>query len=57
MDMILVAEVGDGDAVDQMTPEDGDFLNGRIVLAGAFASEKLLPSSTITRSWRFSISG
>jgi hypothetical protein len=31
--MILVAAVGDGDPVDPMTPEDGDLLNGRIVLA------------------------
>jgi hypothetical protein len=32
--VMLVAEIGNGDAVDQMTPEDGDLLNGRIVLAG-----------------------
>src|ERR1700677_2761700 len=32
-ELVLVAEVGDGYPVDQMPPEDGDLLNGRIVLA------------------------
>ena len=31
---MLVIEVGDGDAVDQMAAEDGNLLDGRIVLAG-----------------------
>jgi hypothetical protein len=31
---VLIAKVGDGYMVDQMTPEDGDLLDGRIVLAG-----------------------
>ena len=30
---VLVAEVGDGDAVDQMTPKDGYLLDRRIVLS------------------------
>jgi hypothetical protein len=32
-ELVLVAEVGDGYPVDQMPPEDGDLLDGRIVLA------------------------
>ena len=31
-ELMLVAEVRDGDVVDQVPPEDGDFLDGRIVL-------------------------
>ena len=31
-ELILVAEVRDGHVVDQMAPEDGDLLDGRIVL-------------------------
>ncbi len=31
---MLIAEIGDGHAVDQMAPQDGDLLNRRIVLAG-----------------------
>ena len=31
-ELMLVAEVRDGDAVDEMTPEDGDLLDRRIVL-------------------------
>lgn len=33
-ELVLVAEVGHGDAVDQVPPEDGDLLRGRVVLAG-----------------------
>src|SRR3954447_402677 len=33
-ELMLVAEVRDGYAVDQVPPEDGDLLDGRIVLAG-----------------------
>src|SRR3954447_3689687 len=33
-ELVLVAEVRDGDAVDQMAPKDGDLLDRRIVLAG-----------------------
>jgi hypothetical protein len=33
-ELILVAEIGDGNALDQMAPQDGDLLNRRIVLAG-----------------------
>src|SRR5262249_4689562 len=33
-ELVLIAEVGDGDVVDQMAPEDGDLLDGRIVLPG-----------------------
>src|SRR4051794_16480069 len=29
----LIAEIGDGDVVDQMTPENGDLLDRRIVLS------------------------
>jgi hypothetical protein len=29
---MLVTEVGDGDVVDQVAPQDGDLLDGRIVL-------------------------
>jgi hypothetical protein len=31
---MLIAEVGDGDVVDQRTPQDGDLLDRRIVLSG-----------------------
>src|SRR5579862_1148679 len=31
-ELVLVAEIRDGDAVDQMAPQDGDLLNRRIVL-------------------------
>src|SRR5262245_3100791 len=31
-ELMLVAEVRDGDVVDQVPPEDGDLLDGRIVL-------------------------
>ncbi len=33
---MLVAEVRDGDVVDQVPPEDGDLLDGRIVLPRLF---------------------
>src|SRR6185437_2498838 len=33
-ELMLIAEVGDGDVVDQMAPEDGDLLDRRIVLPG-----------------------
>src|SRR6185437_6656784 len=33
-ELMLVAEVRDGDAVDQMAPKDGDLLDRRIVLPG-----------------------
>src|SRR5262245_37936700 len=33
-ELMLIAEVGDGHAVDQVTPEDGDLLDRRIALAG-----------------------
>src|SRR4051812_49033329 len=33
-ELVLVAEVRDGYVVDQVTPKDGDLLDGRIVLAG-----------------------
>jgi len=33
-ELVLVAAVRDGHAVDQVTPEDGDLLDRRIVLAG-----------------------
>ena len=33
-ELMLVAEVGDGDVVDQVAPQDGDLLDRRIVLAG-----------------------
>src|SRR5262244_223500 len=33
-ELMLVAEVRDGDVVDQMAPEDGDLLDGRRVLPG-----------------------
>src|SRR3954453_5612833 len=33
-ELILIAEIRDGHAVDQMAPKDGDLLDGRIVLAG-----------------------
>jgi hypothetical protein len=55
--LILVAEVRDGDAVDEMSLQDGDILDRRLVLAGTFAWGKLLPSCRITRAWGFSISG
>jgi len=32
-ELVFVAEVGDGHSVDQMSPEDGDLLSGRVVLA------------------------
>jgi hypothetical protein len=32
-ELVLIAEVGDGHAVDQMAPKDGDLLDRRIVLA------------------------
>jgi hypothetical protein len=32
--LMLVAEIGDGYAVDQMAPQDGDLLDRRMVLAG-----------------------
>src|SRR6201996_9095897 len=32
-ELVLVAEVRDGDVVDQVPPQDGDLLDGRIVLA------------------------
>ena len=31
---MLIAKVRDGDVVDQMTPQDGDLLDRRIVLSG-----------------------
>src|ERR1700677_1072978 len=31
---VLVAEVGDGDTVDQMAPENGDLLRRRVVRSG-----------------------
>jgi hypothetical protein len=54
---MLVAEIRDGDVVGEMAPQDGDLLDGRIVLSRLPQWEKLLPSSTITRTWHFSISG
>ena len=33
-ELVLVAEVRDGHAVDQMAPKDGDLLDRRVVLAG-----------------------
>ena len=33
-ELVLVAEVRDGDVVDQVAPKDGDLLDRRIVLAG-----------------------
>src|SRR5262249_39710292 len=33
-ELMLVAEVRDGNVVDQMTPQDGDLLDRRIVLSG-----------------------
>src|SRR5215468_5740049 len=33
-ELVLVAEVRDGDVVDEMTPQDGDLLDRRIVLSG-----------------------
>ena len=33
MKFVFVAEVGDGDAVDQVTPKDGNLLDRRIVLS------------------------
>src|SRR5579883_2212307 len=32
-ELMLVAEVRDGDVVDQVAPQDGDLLDGRIVLS------------------------
>src|SRR5512142_2639744 len=34
LQLVLVTEVGDGHSVDQVTPEDGNLLGGRVVLAG-----------------------
>src|ERR1700712_2562977 len=34
LELVLVAEVGDGDLVDEVTAEDGDLLGGGVVLAG-----------------------
>ena len=34
LQLVLVAQVGDGDSVDLVAPEDGDFLDRCIVLAG-----------------------
>src|SRR4051812_6808148 len=31
-ELVLVAEIGDGHAIDQMPPEDGDLLGRRVVL-------------------------
>jgi hypothetical protein len=36
---MLVAEVRDGDVVDQVPPQDGDLLDGRIVPAGLSRGE------------------
>ena len=33
-ELMLVAEVRDGDVIEQVTPQDGDLLDRRIVLAG-----------------------
>src|SRR4051794_28911331 len=33
-ELVLVAEVRDGHPIDQMPPEDGNLLGGRVVLAG-----------------------
>src|SRR5207249_1387725 len=33
-ELMLIAEVRDGDVVEEMTPQDGDLLDGRIVLSG-----------------------
>jgi hypothetical protein len=33
-ELMLIAEVRDGDVVNQMTPQDGDLLDRRIVLSG-----------------------
>jgi hypothetical protein len=33
LELVLIAKVGDGHLVDQVTPEDGDLLEGRVVLA------------------------
>src|SRR5262245_7025099 len=33
-ELMLIAEVRDGDVVDQMTPQEGDLLDGRRVLSG-----------------------
>ena len=48
LQLVLVAEVGDGDSVDQVASEDGDLLDRCIDLAG-FRMGKLLPSCRITR--------